>query len=81
MMGGLHIEMASLKLLGHWLDHSGWDGALVQVDVTTRGRADGILKAAHVTRTRYAHQVSACVLYILKRDAYKAYNDNFYFGR
>lgn len=50
MMGGLHIEMASLKMLGHWLNQSGWDGALVQADITTRGRADGILKAAHVTR-------------------------------
>ena len=59
MMGGLHLEMALLKMVGHWLDKSGWDSALVQADITTRGRADGILKAAHITRSRYAHQVSA----------------------
>lgn len=73
MMGGLHVEMASLKMAGHWLDKSGWDSALVQADITTRGRADGILKAAHITRSRYAHQVSACSLYILQRKANKEY--------
>lgn len=40
-------------------------------DITTRGRADGILKAAHITRSHYAHQVSACALYTLQRKAYK----------
>lgn len=64
MMGGLHIEMASLKMVGHWLNNSGWDSALVQADITTRGRADAILKAAHITRSRYAHQVSACAVYL-----------------
>lgn len=24
LMGGLHIEMAALRLLGHWLDGCGW---------------------------------------------------------
>ncbi|KAK3750312.1 hypothetical protein QZH41_001772 [Actinostola sp. cb2023] len=56
MMGGLHIEMASLKIAGHWLNNSGWVSALVQANVTTSGRADAILKGAHVTRARYAHQ-------------------------
>ena len=71
-MGGLHIEMASFKMVGQWLNNSGWDGALVQADVTTRERADAFLKAAHITRSRYAHQVSACTLYILQRRAYEA---------
>ena len=71
MMGGLHIEVASLKMVGHWLNNSRWDSALVQADVTTRGRADSILKAAHITRSRYAHQMSACT-----RWAYKAAIDN-----
>ena len=53
--------------------NSGWDSALVQADITTGERADGILKAAHITRSRYAHQVSACALYILQRKAYKEY--------
>ena len=73
MMGGLHVEMASLKMVGHWLDKSGWDSALVQAGITTRGRADSILKAAHITRSRYAHEVSASTLYILQRKAYKEY--------
>jgi hypothetical protein len=30
MMGGLHIEMAALRLLGHWLDVSGWVPCLLQ---------------------------------------------------
>lgn len=75
MMGGLHIEMASLKMLAHWLNNSGWDAALVQADITTPGRADAILKASHVTRSRYAHQVSACTLFICQRRAYQAYTN------
>ena len=72
MMGGLHIEKASLKMVGHWLTNSRWDSALVQADITSRGRADAILKAVHITRSRYAHQVSACALYILQQRAYMA---------
>ena len=59
-------------MVGHWLTNSGWDSALVQADITSRGRADAILKAVHITRSRYAHQVSACALYILQRRAYMA---------
>lgn len=73
MMGGLHIEMATLKLIGHWLKGSGWDSALVQADVTTRGRAEAILKASHITRSRYAHQISACALHILQKRAHEQY--------
>ena len=42
-MGGLHTEMASLKMVGHWLNNSGWDSALVQADITTHGRAGEML--------------------------------------
>ena len=72
IMGGLHIEMPSLKMVGHWLNNSGWDSTLVQAHITTRGRSDAILKAAHITRSCYAHQVSACALFILQLRAYKA---------
>lgn len=57
MMGGLHIEMAGLKVIGQWLNNSGWVNALVQANVTTKGRSESMLSASHVTRTRYAHQV------------------------
>lgn len=72
-MGGLHIEMATLKTLGDWLNGSGWVQALVQADITTPGTADSFLQAAHVTRTRRVHQVTLAVLYILKCRAYDDY--------
>ena len=42
MFGGLHIEMAALKILGDWLRGSGWVQALVQVDIASPGIADYI---------------------------------------
>ena len=73
MFGGLHIEMASLKLLGNWLEGSGWVQALTQADIATSGIADSFLKAAHVTCTRRAHQVTAAALYVLQHRAYDHY--------
>ena len=58
LFGGLHIEMAALRTLGDLLENSGWTGALVHAGVYTSGTADSFLKAAHVTRTRQAHQIS-----------------------
>ena len=75
MLGGLHIEMAALKLLGDWLDGSGWTSALVAAEVATRGVADSFIKATHVTRTRRAHQVTAACLFILQNKAYSGYVD------
>ena len=73
MFGGLHIEMASLKVLGNLLEGSGWTGALVQAGVATSGTADSFLKVSHVTRTRRAHQVTASSLYLLQQNAYREY--------
>lgn len=73
MMGGLHTEMALFNMIRQWLNNSGWDNALVQGDVTREGRADGILKASHITSTRYAHQVSECALYAFLCSAYDEY--------
>lgn len=78
MFGGLHIEMVALKVLGDLLEGSGWTGALVQAGVATPGTADSFLKAAHVTRTRRAHQVTACSLYSLMEKAYT--EDNLHAG-
>lgn len=61
-MGGLHIEMAALRLAGQWLNESGWINALVLADVTTQGRAESLINASHVTRTRYAHQVRTVII-------------------
>ena len=68
MMGGLHLEMASLKMVGHWLDKSGWDSALVQADITTRGRGDGILKAEKLKRNS---QQAMNLPTLLSRHGYK----------
>ena len=70
ILGGLHIEMAAIKVLGDWLDDSGWVEALVQAGVASAATADSFIKAARVTRTRHAHQVTASSLYTLLKKAY-----------
>ena len=62
MFGGLHIEMASLKIIGDLLSWSGWATSFIQAGITSPGRAD---KAGNVTRTRYAirSQLPACTCY------------------
>ena len=75
MFGGLHIEMATLKVLGNLLEDSGWTGALTQACVAGPGTADSFLKAVHVTRTRRAHQVTASSLYLLLQKAYAKYRE------
>ena len=50
LMGGLHIEMAMLKVLGSWLSGSGWSYVMTSADVTTEGRAAGLLKGAHISQ-------------------------------
>ena len=66
MMGSLHIEMHLLKLLGDWLRESGWTTLLLQAEITTSGRAEAMLSGTQVTRTRYAHHVTAASLRILQ---------------
>ena len=70
VLGGLHIKMAGLKVIGDWLEDSGWVEALVQAKVASTGTADSFLKASHVTRMRHAHQVTASTLHILLKNAY-----------
>ena len=76
VLGGLHIEMAGLKVIGDWLEGCGWVEALVQAKVASAGTADSFLKASHVTRTRHAHQVTASSLYILLKKAYSQYMES-----
>ena len=64
MFGGLHIEMAFLKVIEGWLEGSGWTTALANANVATPGTAESFVKAASVTRSRRAHQVTACSLFI-----------------
>ena len=69
--GGLHIEMAAWKLIGSWLEDSGWAACLVQAQIASQGTADSFHKASHVGRTRHAHQVNASSLAILLHQAYE----------
>ena len=71
MFGGLHIEMALWNTLGDLLECSGWTTALYEADVASSGTADSFLKASHLTRTRYAHQVTALALEKLQREAWE----------
>ncbi|KAH3730404.1 hypothetical protein DPMN_056390 [Dreissena polymorpha] len=50
MMGGLHIEMSFLKVLGEWLYDSGWITAITTAGVATAGRADSIKNGASTSR-------------------------------
>ena len=68
--------MNLLKLLGDWLRGSGWVTSLIQAEVTTSGMAESMLSGSHVSRTRYAHQVTAGCLKILKDQAYQQYLDS-----
>ena len=75
MFGGLHIEMAFLKVIGGWLEGSGWTTALADANVATPGTAESFIKAPSVTRSRRAHQVTACSLFILLQKAFTKYKD------
>ena len=57
-MDPLHIKMATLKTIEDWLKDSGWTSALSEADIETSGAADFSLHAAHITKTRSAHQVN-----------------------
>lgn len=71
VFGGLHIEMAYLKVIGDWLERSGWTVALADTNLATPGTVESFLKATSVTRTRRVHQVTACSLYLLLKSAYQ----------
>ena len=68
--GGLHIEMGFFSLIGKLLDQSGWTDVLSEAEVTTSGRAHGLLSTQHLKRTRYAHEVSLLTFSKLKRKAF-----------
>jgi len=73
MLGGLHIEMAVMSIMGKWLDGNGWYTALVEAGIATSGKAKAFLSASHVKCTCYAHQVTVACLHILLNNAYQSY--------
>lgn len=53
MFGGLHLEMAMWSTVDDLLDGSGWTTILTEAEVASSGVAQGLLRASHLTRTRY----------------------------
>ena len=72
-MGGLHIEMALLSILGQVLEGSGWRSVMDKANVTTEGRAVGIEKGSSTSRGQWAHPVTLAALSVLKQKAYTDY--------
>ena len=70
MQGGLHIEMALWNTVGDYLEDSGWTTALTNADVASAGKADSVLKTAHLARTRHSHQITALALEQLEEEAF-----------
>lgn len=75
LTGGLHIEMVMLKVMGDWLEGSGWASVMAAATVTTEGRADSLQKGSHTSRAQWAHQVTAAVLLTLHTQAYVSYRE------
>ena len=75
MMGPLHIEMAFLNAIGHWLEGSGWVIIFERARMTTLGCIDSFLSGSKIKRSRYAHQVSLAALIKLARQAFEAQNE------
>ena len=62
LLGGLHIEMATLASLGDLLDGSGWTNVLTQAGIATPGMADSFLKGAHVTNQACTPSHLQCIV-------------------
>jgi hypothetical protein len=73
MMGGLHIEMATLKALGSLLKGSGWVEVISTAGIATPGTAESLLSASHVRRCRHVHEITVSALHILQYRAYESY--------
>ena len=73
MLGTMHTEKMVYTLLGDWLSGSGWTTLLDKACVATRGSAQSFLAASHITRTRYAHQVTSLALFYLLQLAFGSY--------
>ena len=65
MLGDLHTEIATMALIGDWLEGSEWSDLFVAAGISTPGTSDAFLKGHNVKRCRYAHQVSVAALYHL----------------
>ena len=71
VLGGLYIDMAFMSMIGDVLEGNGWVDALIKSGLDSAGVVESFLSSSHVKRTRYAHEVTACTLYSLLRQAYQ----------
>ena len=53
---------------------SGWCNLLVDAQVASSGTARSFLHASHVSKTKYAHKVTAAVLHMLMKKAHDHYS-------
>ena len=58
--GGLHTEMATLKLIEQWLQDNGWAEQIVRANITSSKIAESYLKGIHVTHCRLVHTLFGC---------------------
>ena len=78
MMGALHIEMATLNVLGDWLEGRGWVEVLIKAQTNSPGRAESVLSGTHVKRSRYVHQVTCAALHLHLVSAYRKSSTDLY---
>ena len=62
MLGGLNIKMAYLSALGDLLDCIGWVAAITNSEIANSDFAESLLSGSKVLKTRYACQVTLCLL-------------------
>ena len=65
--------MLTKQAIGTWLAGSGWVEVLSQAEFTAARRVESLINCAHITRTKYAHQVTAASLFIFQKNAYRKY--------
>ena len=68
-----NTEIAAFKVLGDLLKDCGWTAAVSEAEIKSPGAAESFLRASNITKTRLAHQITACILYKLYKVGYSKY--------
>ena len=78
MLGPLHIEQVYLKVIGDWLEKSGWTEIYDYGKINSNGVPDAFLTcsgAAGIKRSRYAHQLTLAALTTLAHEAFNSQSE------
>ncbi len=62
-----------MRSIGTLLQDRGWTSAICEANVASSGTSESFLTASTITRTRQAHQITACSLNNLMKKAYQDY--------